>query len=702
VGRVGSFVWSVLLVCAAACAVAAPAAAADYSKSSYRIPVTAPDEFGAPVTIEADVYLPDGKPPASGWPLVQVLHGGGSNKDNEYDAGHARGLAEEGFAAILYSQRGHGDSTGQLVVAGPKEMRDLFDVTAWALGIAGFGPAHPDFHLDANRIAAMGNSQGGLNTNMAQISSFDPDLDPYGIRFRALLPQDTPDVVFDALVPNNVVKLSFGVGLLGTYTVTGDTQGRIAPAVARWIGTAALDQSALYGGEVCDSSGHDAPSSTMKQDLAARSVGCFIDSYTTPFLWTQALDDNLFPGDMAISMWRRSPAPEKRLYLSMGGHGAPFPHPSNEEDEFAAGLALLKHELRGRPLDLPAVTYWTRDPLIALPSDQYRYPRDAWVEQTASDWPPPGVTDIRYRLGADGRAVEQGPVADGPLPLAPTSPDPGGDPVVNTAFAQTPLGTSPSHALSPSSISSPGAVAGFVTDPFDGDQELSGNVVAQLAWTPLSSDTQLVLKVLDMAPDGTLTLLNRGVQGLRGVPIGVERSVTVRSDALSSLIPAGHRVLIWVSAGDASFYKLYPGSLGGVLQAGESSTATLPLRQAQIGGGGRCANEIGGTKHRDDLDGTPAGDRIRARRGNDRVSGLDGDDCIKGGPGRDRLKGNDDDDQISAGPGGDHLSGGDGRDRLKARAGGRDVLRCGKGRDTAIVDARDRVRGCERVHRRHH
>jgi hypothetical protein len=677
-----------------------PASASAFTKSSYRVGVTAPDEFGAPVTLEVDVYLPDGKPPAAGWPLVQVLHGGGANKDNAYDVGHARGLAQEGFAAILYSQRGHGDSTGQLVVAGPKEMRDLFDVTAWALGVGGLGPPHPDFDLDPNRIAAMGNSQGGLNTNMAQVSASDPELNPYGIRFRALLPQDTPDVVFDALVPNDVVKLSFGVGLLGTYTVAGDTQARIAPAVTRWIATAAVDEPALYGGEVCDASGHDTATSTMKQDLAARSVGCFAERYTTPFTWTQALDDNLFPGDMAISMWRRAPAPEKRLYLSYGGHGAPFPHPANEEDEFDATLAFLKHTMRGRPLQLPAVTYWTRDPRLQVPSDDYRYPREAWFEQTAPDWPPPGVTDVEYRLGADGHAVEQGPVAEGPLPLAATSPDPGGDPVVNTAFAATPLGTSPSAALSSDSVSSPGAVAGFVTEPFAGDQELSGNVVAQLAWTPLSADTQLVLKVLDMAPDGTLTLLNRGVRGLRGAAVGVRQNVTVRSDALSSLIPDGHRALIWVTAGDSTFYKAYPGSVGGILEAGEASTATLPLRAAQSGGAGRCTTLTRGTKKNDKLTGTPGGDTIKAGRGNDRARGLDGDDCVKGGAGRDRLKGNAGADAVNGGPGHDRLSGGGGDDKLKARAGSRDVVRCGKGKDTALVDRGDRVRGCEKVRRR--
>jgi hypothetical protein len=38
-------------------------------------------------------------------------------------------------------------------------------------------------------------------------------------------------------------------------------------------------------------------------------------------------------------------------------------------------------------------------------------------------------------------------------------------------------------------------------------------------------------------------------------------------------------VLVTVTAGDASFYKPYPGSsAGGTLGAGPSSTITLPLR----------------------------------------------------------------------------------------------------------------------------
>ncbi|CAN5497150.1 hypothetical protein BH20ACT15_BH20ACT15_06190 [soil metagenome] len=40
-----------------------------------------------------------------------------------------------------------------------------------------------------------------------------------------------------------------------------------------------------------------------------------------------------------------------------------------------------------------------------------------------------------------------------------------------------------------------------------------------------------------------------------------------------------------------------------------------------------------------------------------------------------------------------------GRDFVKSRDGKRDVVRCGKGKDRAVVDRRDKVKGCESVRR---
>jgi hypothetical protein len=113
--------------------------------------------------------------------------------------------------------------------------------------------------------------------------------------------------------------------------------------------------------------------------------------------------------------------------------------------------------------------------------------------------------------------------------------------------------------------------------------------------------------------------------------------------------------------------------------------------------GGACAQALGGTKAADDLLGSIAGDRIKGRGGDDTIDGRDGDDCVNGGGGADRLKGSAGVDKLVGGRGRDRLGGGADADVLRTVRGGRDRVACGKGKDKAIVDARDKTRGCERV-----
>jgi hypothetical protein len=113
------------------------------------------------------------------------------------------------------------------------------------------------------------------------------------------------------------------------------------------------------------------------------------------------------------------------------------------------------------------------------------------------------------------------------------------------------------------------------------------------------------------------------------------------------------------------------------------------------GGGGPqgriCANRKVGTHRSDRMVGTGSGDTLIGRRGRDFLLGRRGADCLRGNGGRDRLSG---------GRGPDRLLGGIDQDRLFARDGMRDTVNCGRGRrDRAVVDRRDRVRGCERVRR---
>jgi ABC-2 type transport system ATP-binding protein len=533
---------------------------------TYSVPVTTPDTLGAPVALDTDVYVPDRKVPPGGFPLLEVFHGGGSTKDNPYDAGHARDFANDGYVVVIYSARGHGNSGGQVTVAGPAEIRDLFDVTAWALGVGGRTlPSHPDLHIDRSRIALAGYSQGGLHTNLGQVWAADPSIDPYGISFRALEPGNTPDLVFNALVPNQVVKLSFGVGLIETYLV--GSSARIAPVVDKWIATTTADEPAAYGsGNLCDFSTHDTATSTMQADLGWRSVGCQAGRLGLPWVWAQSFDDGLFPPDMAISMWNRAPnRTQHRLYLSMGGHAAPAADAAVEQDKLATQMRFLDAVMQGRSLPKPNVVYWTRDPAIAVPGDSYAYTSGAWYRQTADAWPPAGVANSTYRFDA------------GTTYLSPLTEDERNDPVAAAALSATPLGASLSSVPA---TDLPGFIQSSRTPPFSSDQELSGAPYASLAWTPAAPDSQLVLELFDQAPDGTLTLFSRGVTGLRGAVPSLERTVRVDGNAFSIRLAAGHRVVAWVMGGNPAFYKPFPDSVGGVLRMGDASTLTLPLRPA--------------------------------------------------------------------------------------------------------------------------
>lgn len=119
-----------------------------------------------------------------------------------------------------------------------------------------------------------------------------------------------------------------------------------------------------------------------------------------------------------------------------------------------------------------------------------------------------------------------------------------------------------------------------------------------------------------------------------------------------------------------------------------------------------CALAKVGTSRADALNGTASGDRMVGRAGNDRIAGRGGADCFFGGKGNDRLHGGPGHDQVFGGTGRDTLIGGAnidllnagaGNDLVLARDGVADRLRCGGGRDIAVIDPGDRIAGCERV-----
>jgi Ca2+-binding RTX toxin-like protein len=85
--------------------------------------------------------------------------------------------------------------------------------------------------------------------------------------------------------------------------------------------------------------------------------------------------------------------------------------------------------------------------------------------------------------------------------------------------------------------------------------------------------------------------------------------------------------------------------------------------------------------------GTESGQKIVGTKFADRINALGGDDVVLGYAGPDKIRGGDDNDK---------QYGGRGNDIIYSEGGFRDLVNCGRGTDTAYVDSKDRVVGCER------
>ena len=85
--------------------------------------------------------------------------------------------------------------------------------------------------------------------------------------------------------------------------------------------------------------------------------------------------------------------------------------------------------------------------------------------------------------------------------------------------------------------------------------------------------------------------------------------------------------------------------------------------------------------------GTDRGEKIVGTKYADHINAMGGDDVVLGWAGPDKIRGGNDNDK---------QYGGRGNDVIYSEGGFRDLVNCGKGTDTAYVDSKDRVVGCER------
>jgi branched-chain amino acid transport system substrate-binding protein len=256
------------------------------------------------VQLACSVVVPDGTPPAGGWPGVMLFHGiGGTHHDVEPIA--MQSLAPAGYETLECDARAHGASGGSFTLDGPRDVQDTRELFDWFAA-----------RLGNTNIGAVGFSLGGglLWSSLAA-----------GVPFKAAVPAIAWTNLVTALAPQGLSKSGLVSSLSGLVP-----QSRWDPQLLALL-PALLTSSDLT-----------APTALG----AARSVVPALPSISTPTLLIQGRHDFLFDIDQALTAYRRLRGP-RALYLSDIGH-APAPNPSAEQPTLA-GLAVkwLDHFLRG-------------------------------------------------------------------------------------------------------------------------------------------------------------------------------------------------------------------------------------------------------------------------------------------------------------------------------------------------------------------
>jgi len=238
------------------------------------------------VSIGATLYVPDGTPPAGGWPALVFLHGLSGNRQQMNALVEGYGISGQGLAVLTFDARGHGESGGLVGIDGPREVADTRAVRDWLA-------ARPE--VSDTKIGAWGISYGGgaiFNSLVA------------GVPWSAVFTVETWTDLYSALMPQGLVKSGLVAGLAGSIPPEKRDPSLVAVQAAAFAGNAAA----------------------VKPWADARSSLSRLGSVTTPVYMAQGRRDFLFGIDQGARAFRLLKGP-KTLYVGLHGH-APSTFPA--------------------------------------------------------------------------------------------------------------------------------------------------------------------------------------------------------------------------------------------------------------------------------------------------------------------------------------------------------------------------------------
>ena len=456
---------SFLLVVAAfalLCAWAGPATAQSYGRSDGVVSMD--DGVGIATTL----YVPQGTPPASGWPAIVMFHGLGGNREDMNRIAETF-CALRGYVVLTFDFRGHGQSGGLVTLDGPRELQDVRNLFAWLT-------ARPD--VDRTRVGAFGISLGGGAVWRSAVE---------GVPWAAIEPVITWTDLYGALIPQNLSKSGAIANFLASIPPSRTSQ-LLADAKPSLFASSNLDAIHALTDE--------------------RSSLGGLGGLKVPTFMLQGRRDFAFGIDQATQAYVRLKGP-KRLYIGDLGH-APAPNPAAERAVYLTECRLwFDRFLKGEPngIDRAAPVELARDP---------------WNGKTVKYWGLPPHRDLtltfpgRTTIGASGKVVRT-------VRLPRRALEQLGSPVVRLPATST---TGWPHLVAVLTAITPGgrqvvvSEGGAATTPGAGSHRIAIRMIDDATMIPQGSRLRLTLAATSLAQDPANVLYFVGVPPASRITLG--------------------------------------------------------------------------------------------------------------------------------------------------------------------------------------
>ncbi len=491
-----------------------------------------PEADGAPVDLDASLYVPATATADRPAPAVLVAHGFGGSKDQVAD--EARALAEHGYVALAFTARGFGRSGGLIHLSDPDyEIADgsrLVDALT----------ARPEVAKDARTdptVGVVGGSYGGAFALMLaalddRVDAVVPSITWHDLRAGLVPqqavrgPQGSPADVTPVGTPGVFKRLWAGVFFGSGSRGSGTACGRFAPDLC--AAYAAVARSGVADAGILDR-------------LARSSPAPHLASLRAPTLLFQGEQDSLFPlseADANAAAIAATGTPVSVVWFAGGHDGQGEGDAASSERITELTLAWLDRYLRG-----------DRD--AALPAGFEVTVPDAAVSATDSEpapvvrrWPGlPGVT------GPDLAAPQRVPLSGDEQTIV--SP-PGGTPA---ALSSLPGLGAVLGAVGSTALPAPaGQSATFTSAPLERATSVVGSPRVRLRVTSSTGDATLFAAVHVRTAGGRDTLPQRLVAPVRltGIPAD-GTTVTVALPAVVVDVPAGAQLAVVVTSTDQAY-----------------------------------------------------------------------------------------------------------------------------------------------------